>query len=63
MPGDWSAVAAGDFNEQNDRDGGIYEGIQWLTAEHIMGRVVGYVLRKALSSASSAGLPAMSYPL
>lgn len=35
------AVTAGDFNEQNDRDGGIYEGLPWLAAEHIMGRVVG----------------------
>ena len=35
-------VPAGDFNEQDDWTGGIYDGIDWLNARHVMGRVVGY---------------------
>ncbi|KAK9849516.1 hypothetical protein WJX84_008999 [Apatococcus fuscideae] len=41
--GQINILTKGDFNEQNDRDGGIYGGIPWLAAQHIMGRVVGYL--------------------
>ncbi|KAK9862134.1 hypothetical protein WJX84_007540 [Apatococcus fuscideae] len=36
-------LTKGDANRENDLVGGIYDGIQWLNKQHVMGRVVGYL--------------------